>query len=85
MLESVTENGKADNAHSSLVKTAGKTGTAQSGIYFGGKEVLRTWFAGFFPAGNPHYIVVVMNENGIGGNTDCAPVFKEICERIISN
>ncbi|MBQ7295903.1 MAG: penicillin-binding protein 2 [Clostridia bacterium] len=84
MLLSVTEKGGADKAHSRLLSLAGKTGTAQSGIYIGGKEILRTWFAGFFPANNPHYIVVVLNENGSGGNTDCAPIFKEICEGIVS-
>lgn len=83
MLFSVTKNGNGKNAHSSLINLAGKTGTAQSGIYSSGNEVLRTWFAGFFPYNNPHYIVVVMDENGSGGNTDCAPVFKEICENIL--
>ncbi len=85
MLLSVTEKGAAKKAHSDLVSLAGKTGTAQSGIYSGEREILRTWFAGFFPANNPHYIVVVMNENGSGGNTDCAPVFKAICERMVVN
>lgn len=83
MLLSVTKNGNAKKASSELIELAGKTGTAQSGIYQSNKEVLRTWFAGFFPAQNPHYIVVVMDENGSGGNTDCAPVFKEICENIV--
>lgn len=85
MLLSVTENGMADNADSDLVLLAGKTGTAQSGVFADSKEVLRTWFAGFFPAENPHYIVVVLNENGTGGNTDCAPVFKKICENIVTD
>lgn len=83
MLLSVTEEGNAQNAKSELVGLAGKTGTAQSGIYENGSEICRTWFSGFFPAKNPHYIVIVMNENGEGGNTDCAPVFKAICERIV--
>lgn len=83
MLFSVTVEGNAQNAKSEMVALAGKTGTAQSGIYENGEEICRTWFAGFFPANNPHYIVVVMNEKGEGGNTDCAPVFKNICERII--
>lgn len=82
MLSSVVENGNAQNAKSSLLSLAGKTGTAQSGIYENQKEINRTWFAGFFPAENPHYIVVVLCENGSGGNYDCAPVFKEICEKI---
>ncbi len=83
MLLSVTEEGNAQNAKSDMVALAGKTGTAQSGIYENGTEVCRTWLSGFFPANNPHYIVIVMNENGQGGNTDCAPVFKNICERIV--
>ncbi len=83
MLKSVVNKGKAQNARSELVSLSGKTGTAQSGIYSDGKEICRTWFAGFFPSDNPNYIVVVMNENGSGGNSDCAPVFKQICESIL--
>ncbi len=63
-----------------LSDSAGKTGTAQSGVYKGGKEILRTWFAGYFPAENPEYIVVIMNENGSSGTSDCVPVFKAIAE-----
>ena len=60
--------------------SAGKTGTAQSGIYKGSKEILRTWFAGYFPAENPEYIVVIMKEDGSSGTADCVPVFKAIVE-----
>lgn len=84
MLHSVTENGNAFNARSDIVPLAGKTGTAQSGIYKNGREICRTWFAGFFPADAPEYIIVVMNEDGMGGNSDCGPVFKEISEKIIN-
>lgn len=80
MLSAVVENGNATNAKSDILSLAGKTGTAQSGVYKNQSEILRTWFAGFFPYNNPHYIVVVFNENGTGGNYDCAEVFKKICE-----
>lgn len=83
MLKYVVYEGKAQNAKSELLSLAGKTGTAQSGIFKNGKEICRTWFAGFFPADNPHYIVVVMNEDGEGGNSDCAGVFKTICENMV--
>ena len=83
LLSSVVEKGNAKSAKSRLVSLAGKTGTAQSGIYDGKREICRTWFSGFFPAFNPHYIVVVLNEDGEGGSVDCAPVFKEICENIV--
>lgn len=84
MLLSVTENGNAYNAKSEDAALAGKTGTAQSGIYKDGREICRTWFAGFFPAQTPEYIVVVLNENGMGGNSDCGPVFREVCEGIVN-
>ena len=80
MLSAVSE---SSASKSSLMKTAGKTGTAQSGSFDNDKEILRTWFAGFFPADNPNYIIVVLDENGVGGNVDCAPVFKVIAEGIV--
>lgn len=83
LLSSVVEKGNAEKAKSALISLAGKTGTAQSGIFDGKREICRTWFSGFFPAVNPHYIVVVLNEDGEGGSVDCAPVFKEICENIV--
>ena len=83
MLFLVTEKGIATNAKSDIVKIAGKTGTAQSGIFdSNGEEIYRTWFAGFYPYDEPKYVVVVMDENGSGGNYDCAPVVREICEEI---
>lgn len=83
MLSSVVENGNAEKARSSLVSLAGKTGTAQSGIFNGKDEVCRTWFCGFFPAENPHYIAVILNEDGSSGSADCAPVFKRLCEAVV--
>lgn len=83
LLASVVSNGNAKSAKSRYLKLAGKTGTAQSGIYDGKREICRTWFAGFFPADNPHYIAVILNEDGVGGSVDCAPVFKEIAENIV--
>ena len=83
LLASVVSKGNAKTAKSKSFKLAGKTGTAQSGVFDGEREVCRTWFAGFFPAANPHYIAVVLNEDGEGGAVDCAPVFKEIAENIV--
>ncbi len=83
MLAGVVSDGLADRAKSDLLSLSGKTGTAQSGIYENGKEICRTWFTGFFPSDNPNYIVVVLNENGEGGNVDCAPVFRKVCEGIV--
>jgi len=81
LLFDVTEKGFATGAKSETVTIAGKTGTAESGIFEkNGEEIYRTWFAGFCPYDEPEYVVVVMDENGTGGNADCAPVVREICE-----
>ena len=61
--------------------SAGKTATAQSGIYSGGREILNTWFAGFYPYDNPKYAIVVMCEDGASGSEDCCPIFRAIVEK----
>lgn len=62
----------------------GKTSTAQTGWYGeDGEEILHSWFAGFVSVGQENYVVVVFKENGTGGAVDCAPIFREISDRII--
>ncbi len=61
----------------------GKTGTAQTGQYSkDGKEILQGWFAGFFPAQNPQYVVVVLSEDARSGNQDASPVFRLIADKL---
>ena len=84
MLVSVVENGNAQKAIlRNSVKAAGKTATAQTGNFDeNGNEAYNTWFAGFFPADNPKYTVVVLKQGGSSGAGDCAPVFKRIADKI---
>lgn len=81
-LKNTVESGSGKRAKPQRTSAAGKTATAQSGQYKNGTEILHTWFAGFFPADNPKYAVVVMNEDGSSGASDCAPVFKEIADSL---
>ncbi|MBZ4670110.1 MAG: Cell division protein FtsI/penicillin-binding protein 2 [Oscillospiraceae bacterium] len=61
----------------------GKTSTAQTGRYDeNGNEILEAWFTGYFPIDKPKYVVTVLVEGGKSGNTDAAPIFKEIAENI---
>ncbi len=60
----------------------GKTATAQTGQYKSGKEILNSWFCGFFPADQPKYTVVVFCEDGISGSRDAAPIFKNIADQM---
>lgn len=59
-----------------------KTATAQTGSFIEGKNILQTWFSGFFPAYSPKYVVVVTLENGRSGGGSCGPLFKQIADRI---
>lgn len=71
------------NALPRYVSAGGKTGTAQTGRFDSeGNELLQGWFAGFFPAEDPLYIVVVLSENAKSGNRDASPVFREIADRL---
>lgn len=77
----VVTNGTASSAEYDN-NSAGKTSTAQSGVYENGKEVLNTWFAGFYPYSNPKYSIVVLTEDGTTGSENCCPVFRSIVEKI---
>lgn len=81
-LTDTVENGSGAAAKPDGLTAAGKTATAQSGQYRDGEEILRTWFCGYFPAEEPAYVVVVIKEEGTSPITDCAPIFKQIAERI---
>ena len=44
--------------------------------------MVQGWFVGYFPYEEPKYAIAVLTENGKQGNISCAPIFKEIAERI---
>lgn len=81
-LLSVVEEGSGRRAKSEIISCAGKTATAQTGKFRGEEEIYNAWFAGYFPAENPEYAVVIMKEDGGEGAVSCAPVFKRIAEEI---
>ena len=63
----------------------GKTSSAQTGVFTeDGREVLNTYFAGFFPAEEPRFAIAVFAEDGISGGKTCAPVFRQICQSVLS-
>ena len=81
-LRNVVTDGTGSAAEDVAHKSAGKTATAQTGQYFLGNELLNTWFAGVYPYDNPKYAIVVMTENGKSGSEDCAPIYREIVEKL---
>lgn len=66
-------------------EVAGKSGTAETGIYHNKQQLHNKWFAGYFPYRNPKYALVVVNlgvpENEGGINQ----LFAEIVELIHEN
>lgn len=81
-LKAVVEEGSGKRAKSDSVTCAGKTATAQTGRTENGEEIYNAWFAGWFPADEPQYAVVIIKENGGEGALSCAPVFKQIAENV---
>jgi cell division protein FtsI (penicillin-binding protein 3) len=86
LLEGVVSNGTAKNIANADYKIAGKTGTAQKLINNTYTQIYYTSFAGYFPADNPKYSMIVVIDSPIGlaayGGDVSAPVFKEIADRI---
>lgn len=83
-LEYVVTSGTGRAAQSKDGLSAGKTSTAQSGQYENGREILHTWFAGYYPSDDPQYAVVIMDEDGTSGGGDCGPVFRQIVDKLAS-
>lgn len=90
MLEGVCENGTGRSLQNPWFRIAGKTGTAQVATGQGGyqKGMYLASFAGYFPADNPKYSIIVTINNPRGGayygGSVAGPVFKEIAERVFA-
>ena len=90
MMEGVVNHGTATNLKNDNYQVAGKTGTAKIAkgkAYADGSY--KASFAGYFPASNPQYsIIVVINEPKKGiiyGSLVAGPVFKDIADKIYSS
>ena len=87
LLRGTVDSGTAKSINNSRVKIAGKTGTANIASGKGYIEgAYYSSFAGYFPADNPKYsIIIVINKPTIGGyfgGVVAAPIAKEIAEKI---
>ncbi len=82
MLAETVKNGSGKLASPMVGDASGKTATAETGRINGNKKIVNTWFAGFYPAENPEYVIVIFREDGSSSSTDCAPVFRDIADCI---
>ena len=72
--------GTAQNASGPPGGAAGKTGTAQTGQFTAeGKERKNLWFAGFYPAEDPQYTIVVLQDGQTQAAVSSAAVFAQLC------
>lgn len=79
----VVEEGSGTNAKPDSGGAGGKTASAQTGAYDeSGEEIVHAWFAGFYPAEEAKYAIVVLAEGMESGGTYAAPVFKRICDNL---
>jgi cell division protein FtsI/penicillin-binding protein 2 len=72
-LAAAVKSGTGKPLNSELISIAGKTGTTQD---YG------VWFAGFFPADEPHWSIAVYIADGESGGSDAGAVCREIAEKI---
>lgn len=78
----VIEEGSGRTAKPLQGGAGGKTSSAQTGHYVDDKEIVHAWFAGFYPAKQPKYSIVVFVEGGESGEHVAAPIFKQIANGI---
>ena len=90
MLAGVMIEGTGKRLRNPQLPMAGKTGTAQMADGAAGysNRKYQSSFAGYFPADNPKYsmIVVVQNpRNGYYGASIAGPVFRELADMVFAN
>lgn len=82
-MAAVTSLGTGKKAVPAGLVCGGKTATAQTGQFDSqGKEILDTWFAGFYPVDHPKVVIVVLIQHGRSGSQDAAPVFRDILQEM---
>lgn len=57
---------------------AGKSGTAETGVYVEDKQLHNKWFAGYFPYENPKYALVTVNLDVFSDVGGVNPVFADM-------
>ena len=82
MMESVITDGTGKRAAPTLCHAAGKTGTAETGQIGGEESVVQSWFAGYFPAENPRYVITVLAEDANNTGGQSAAYFSALADAL---
>lgn len=78
LLAGVVSGGTGHEAALPGQTAAGKTGTAQTGQFSGGTELKNYWFAGFVPAEQPRYTIVVLQDTQAEPAFSSAAIFARV-------
>lgn len=84
LMEEVVINGTGTEGWVARDGSAGKTGSAQTGMKDEKGDIVHAWFAGYTPLRKPHYAIVIFAEKGHYGGKFAAPFFKAIAEKILN-
>lgn len=83
MLRRVVEEGTGRAACEVYDGAAGKTGTAQTGRYTeNGTEIMDLWFAGWYPAEDPTYTILVLQDTTTDTRFSCTEIFAQVCQTL---
>lgn len=83
MLVQVVQQGTAQDAVGLSGGAGGKTGTAQTGQFTPeGTERCNLWFAGFWPAEEPRYTIVVLQDGAVHTAYSGAAIFAQVCNAL---
>lgn len=78
----VHEEGTGRNLQGLPYDVAGKSGTAETGIFKGEQQLLNKWFAGYFPFENPKYALVTVNLNVFDAEGSVTPLFSDMVKEL---
>lgn len=83
MLAGVVQEGTGKDAMPTNGTAAGKTGTAQTAVFDeDGREEMNYWFTGFYPAQDPMYTVVVLQDGTPEPEVSSSAIFAKVCDAL---
>lgn len=78
----VNERGTGRGLRDLPYTVAGKSGTAETGIFDGKKQRLNKWFAGYFPFEKPKYALVAVNLGVHDSEGAVIPIFADMVKEL---
>lgn len=78
----INEQGTGRSLQGLPYEVAGKSGTAETGIFEDKEQLLNKWFAGYFPYENPKYALVTVNLGVYDSEGSVTPLFADVVKEL---